>query len=201
MRPVVLAASTREGEEAGLLREWRRAAHDSGGPWPLLLIVPRHPQRFDEVAALCRDAGLVTLRRSAWGDAAPPPDAASADVWLGDSLGELPLYYALADAALLGGSFEAFGGQNLIEAAACACPLVIGPSTFNFADAAVLSLSAGAALQVDDLAAAVRTVSALVAEPTRCRQMAERARAFAAGHRGAAARMARVIVDGIAAAR
>lgn len=197
-RPVVLAASTREGEEAVLLREWRRALQAHTGPAPLLLIVPRHPQRFDEVAALCVEHGFEPLRRSAWRDEPPLPQAAAAEVWLGDSLGELPLYYALADAALLGGSFAPLGGQNLIEAAACGCPLVIGPSTYNFAEAAALALAAGAALPVDDLARAVGTVTALVAEPLRCQQMADRARTFAGNHRGAAMRMAQAIVDTVA---
>lgn len=97
------------------------------------LLVPRHPQRFDEVAQQLQNAGLRVARRSQWADG----PASQADVWLGDSLGEMPLYYALADVALLGGSFAPLGGQNLIEAAACACPVVLGPHTFNFAPAAM----------------------------------------------------------------
>ena len=139
-RSVVLAASTREGEEPPLLQAWQALR----GPRPLLLLVPRHPQRFDEVGALVAAAGLRGLRRSAWTDA-PPADAAAVDVWLGDSLGEMPLYYALADVALLGGSFAPLGGQNLIEAAACGCPLLMGPHTFNFAQAAEQARAAGAA--------------------------------------------------------
>ena len=140
---MVLAAVTREGEEASLLAAWRAVA----APRPLLVVVPRHPQRFDAVAALIGEAGFSLSRRSAWADA-PPGDAASADVWLGDSMREMPAWYALADVALLGGSFAPLGGQNLIEAAACGCPVVMGPHTFNFADAAELALAAGAAIRV-----------------------------------------------------
>ena len=136
----MLAASTREGEEAALLSAWnlmrqQQPATDSRHPRPLLLIVPRHPQRFDDVAALIAASGLTAMRRSTWADA-PPPEAAQADVWLGDSIGEMATYYSCAQVALLGGSFEPLGGQNLIEAAACGCPVLMGPHTYNFADAA-----------------------------------------------------------------
>ena len=192
-RPVVLAASTREGEEALLLQAWSAAmsASPPAGGQPLLLIVPRHPQRFDEVAALCTAEGHRLARRSAWPvDQAPDATALQATAWLGDSLGELPLYYALADVALLGGSFAPLGGQNLIEAAACGCPLVIGPSTYNFADAAALAVAAGAATPVADLPAALSEARTLLQAPHRRAQQADRALAFAASHRGAAARMA-----------
>ena len=183
-RPVVLGAVTREGEETELLAAWRALA----APRPLLLIVPRHPQRFDEVAGLVAAAGFALQRRSAWADA--PPDAAhAADVWLGDSLSEMPLYYAAADVALLGGSFAPLGGQNLIEAAACGCPLVMGPHTFNFAEAATLALAAGAARRVADLPAAVAAAVQIAASPERA-AMSAHALDFAARHRGAAVRMA-----------
>jgi len=187
-RPVVLAAVTREGEETPLLAAWAALAV----PRPLLLLVPRHPQRFDAVAALVAAAGLSLQRRSAWGDT-PAPEAAAADVWLGDSMREMPLYYGAADVALLGGSFEPLGGQNLIEAAACGCPLLMGPHTFNFAQAAQMSLAAGAALRVAGIGEAVTRAVALLADPAR-EAMAQRALAFAAQHRGAAERMAREIV-------
>ena len=188
-RPVVLAAVTRDGEEASLVSAWRAVA----APRPALLLVPRHPQRFDEVAGLVLQAGFTLSRRSAWGDALPV-DAASADVWLGDSLGEMPAYYAAADVALLGGSFAPLGGQNLIEAAACACPLVMGPSTFNFAQAAEQALVAGAAVRVLDMAGGVASAVRLAAGADR-EATAQRALAFAAQHRGAAGRMAEAILQ------
>jgi 3-deoxy-D-manno-octulosonic-acid transferase len=194
-RAVVLAASTREGEETPLLAAWRALP----APRPLLLLVPRHPQRFDEVQALVAAAGLRGLRRSSWREL-PPAGAAAADVWLGDSIGEMPLYYAAADVALLGGSFAPLGGQNLIEAAACGCPLLMGPHTFNFAEAAELALEAGAAERVPDLPAAVRRAAALASAPERL-VMATRAQAFAATHRGAAARMAAAILARVPARR
>ncbi|HJV97194.1 MAG TPA: 3-deoxy-D-manno-octulosonic acid transferase [Albitalea sp.] len=187
-RPVLMAAVTREGEEALLLAAWSRQ-FAAGGAKPLLVIVPRHPQRFDEVAALVQAAGLTLARRSSWGDT-PSAEALQADAWLGDSMGEMPLYYALAQVALLGGSFAPLGGQNLIEAAACACPIVMGPHTFNFAEAAALSQAAGAAFRVADIDAGLAQALALLGEPPRLRDAAERALAFAGQHRGAALRMA-----------
>jgi 3-deoxy-D-manno-octulosonic-acid transferase len=185
-RHVVLAAITREGEEALLLDAWQRAPRGD----TLLVIVPRHPQRFDEVAGLVRSAGLTLARRSEWGDA--PPDAAlHAQVWLGDSMREMALYYATAEVALLGGSFAPLGGHNLIEAAACGCPLVMGPSTFNFSEAAELSLAAGASLRVADMDAGVALAGELLDAPERLAALSASARDFASRHRGAAARMAR----------
>ncbi len=194
-RSVVLAASTREGEEAPLLAEWREQAMSLAPPRPLLLIVPRHPQRFDEVATLIEASGLSMRRRGSWADA-PPPDAGSADVWLGDSLGEMALYYSAAHVALLGGSFAPLGGQNLIEAAACGCPVVMGPHTFNFAQAAELAVRADAAIRVADVAEAVARGVALCAAADAC-AWSERASGFAASQRGAALRMANVVAGSL----
>lgn len=194
-RPVVLAASWREGEDAPLLAAWRvllerRAATDQGQPEPLLLLVPRHPQRFDEVARLVSDAGLTLVRRSSWGVGGPGALARQAQVWLGDSLGEMPAYYACAHAALLGGSFAPLGGQNLIEAAACGCPVFMGPHTFNFAQAAEGAIAAGAAWRCADLDMAVTSACAL-AERSEARAQADAAaRAYAGQDQGAALRMA-----------
>ncbi len=183
-RPVVLAASSREGEEVELLALWRGVPQ----PRPLLLIVPRHPQRFDEVEALIRAAGFTFVRRSQWREQ-PPQAAAEADVWLGDSLGEMPIYYACADVALLGGSFAELGGQNLIEAAACGCPVVMGPHTFNFAQAAARSLGARASVRVRDLREGVLMALKLAEDPDR-NAWVQRALNFALAHRGAAKAMA-----------
>ncbi len=137
-------------------------------------------------------AGLHGLRRSGWEDA-PPAAAATADVWLGDTLGEMPLYYALADVALLGGSFAPLGGQNLIEAAACGCPLLMGPHTFNFGQAAEGALAAGAARRVAGIEEGVSCAAELAGDPARAR-VSQRALAFANRHRGAAERMAAAIL-------
>ena len=194
-RPVLLMAVSREGEEAALLRAWRQWPQ-TAGPRPLLLIVPRHPQRFDEVASLVREAGFSLARRSSWaGQDLPPHEAWAAEVWLGDSLREMPLYYGLADLALLGGSFEPLGGQNLIEAAACGCPLLMGPHTFNFSEAAALAEQAGAALRVNGLEQALSQAARLLGDPQALGDQASRARAFAAEHRGAADRMAQALLE------
>jgi 3-deoxy-D-manno-octulosonic-acid transferase len=192
-RAIVLAAVTREGEEAMLLAAWRALAV----PRPLLVVVPRHPQRFAAVIELIEGAGFTLSRRSTWGDA-PGMDTAAADVWLGDSMLEMAAYYALADVALLGGSFAPFGGQNLIEAAACACPVVMGPHTFNFGDAAMLALAADAAVRVDTMAEGVARAVAIAGGDQRQRR-SQAALAFASAHRGAAERTAARIAASLGA--
>jgi 3-deoxy-D-manno-octulosonic-acid transferase len=184
-RPVVMFASSREGEEAQFFRAVRELG-DSGVQW---LVVPRHPQRFDEVAALAREQGFAVSRRSAWTDA---PQTAS--MWIGDSLGEMALFYGLSDVALLGGSFEKLGGQNLIEAAACGCPVVMGPHTFNFAQAAELAQEAGAALRVQDMGEAVRTAVQLASDAARHKSAVRSARAFSSAHQGAAQKTAEAVL-------
>jgi 3-deoxy-D-manno-octulosonic-acid transferase len=188
--PVVMFASSREGEEAqlfALLRSRRhQAAESQAVRW---LVVPRHPQRFDEVAALARSHGLTASRRSEWDG---PPDCA--DIWIGDSLGEMALYYGMADVALLGGSFEPLGGQNLIEAAACGCPVVMGPHTFNFSEAAELAQRAGAALRVATMEEGVRTALELVADESRRAAAVGAALAFAQAHKGAADKTADAVL-------
>jgi len=199
-RPVLLLASSREGEEAMWLQYFKQnmapgqcgkaqAAINNDDAAPQWLIVPRHPQRFDEVAALCQAAGLSVARRSQW-DGAPPV----ADVWLGDTLGEMALYYGLADVALLGGSFAPLGGQNLIEAAACGCPIVLGPHTFNFAEAAELALRAGAAQRVADLAEGAALACALARDAARHQAMQASCQHFAQAHSGAAHAMAQAVL-------
>ena len=189
-RPLVLCASTREGEEALILDAWPRDAR------ALLAIVPRHPQRFDEVGALITARGFKLQRRS--GQA---PVVAATQVWLGDSMGELFAWYAAADVAFVGGSLLDFGSQNLIEPCAVGTPVLIGPSTFNFADAAREAIEAGAAIQVADARTLVATAMELIADPSRRTTMADFGRAFAARHRGATARSMALIERVIPAAR
>lgn len=175
-RPVLLAASTREGEEVLLLD----AAQHAGLRDVLLIIVPRHPQRFDEVAALIAARGLRLQRRSA-GETV----AADTAVLLGDSMGEMFMYYAACDVVLMGGSFLAYGAHSLIEPCALGRPVVIGPSTYNFAEAAEAAVAAGAAVRVNDMVEAVAVALQLVADPARVHRMAEAGLLFAAAHRGA----------------
>jgi 3-deoxy-D-manno-octulosonic-acid transferase len=205
-QPVVMFASSREGEEAEFFRVmadnreieragWARRGSDPAVARTRWLVVPRHPQRFDEVAGLAQQAGFSVSRRSGWSDADGPADA---DVWIGDSLGEMPLYYGLADAALLGGSFLPLGGQNLIEAAACGCPVVMGPHTFNFAEAAERAAEAGAAQRVQSLEEAVRAAATLASDEGQRARVSQAAVAFAQAHRGAAARTADAVLKLIA---
>jgi len=183
-RPVLLAASTREGEEALLFEAL--AKHPPGDA--LLLVVPRHPQRFDEVAALAAKAGFAVQRRS---DNAPV--AAETKVLLGDSMGELFAYYAACDVAFIGGSLLDYGCQNLIEACAVGKPVLIGRSTYNFTHAAEQALACGAARQIGTADELLEAAGALLRDETARRRMGEAGREFAARHRGATAKTVALI--------
>jgi 3-deoxy-D-manno-octulosonic-acid transferase len=181
---VLLAASTREGEDASLLRAFADVAPANA----LLVLVPRHPQRFDEVAGLVEAAGLPYQRRSE-----DKPLAAETRVLLGDSLGELFAYYAACDVAFVGGSLQPLGGQNLIEAASVGRPVLVGPHTFNFEEATRLAIEAGAAIRVSDAADLMTHALRLLADEPERTRMGEAGLAFAARHRGAAARVAALV--------
>ncbi|WP_414444102.1 lipid IV(A) 3-deoxy-D-manno-octulosonic acid transferase [Burkholderia sp. 22PA0106] len=204
-RPVWVAASTREGEEVLVLRAF--AALKT--PGALLMLVPRHPQRFDEVAALAEREGHAVARRSvlwspgaaaaASGASAPVPGEVT--VLLGDSMGELGAYYAAADAAFIGGSLLPLGGQNLIEACAVGVPVLIGPHVFNFTQATADAVATGAAEQVQDPEALAAALDVLFADPARRIAMGAAGAAFAARHRGATARTVDVLTALLPAAR
>lgn len=180
-RPVWVAGSTREGEEVLLLDAM--AAHPLP-PGTLTVVVPRHPQRFADVATLLRSRGLPFVRRS---DNAPvPPDI---DIVLGDSMGEMPGYFVAADTAFIGGSLLPLGGQNLIESIAAGRPTIVGPHMFNFAEATEKAVAAGAAVQVADAASVVDEVAALLGDPVRRDAMREAALAFHRAHRGSTDRL------------
>ncbi|HXZ96043.1 MAG TPA: lipid IV(A) 3-deoxy-D-manno-octulosonic acid transferase [Burkholderiales bacterium] len=183
-RPVFLAASTRVGEEE-LVLQAVSAANISG---LLSVIVPRHPQRFDEVAALLERRGIRFQRRS-------EEKAAANDtqVVLGDSMGEMFAYYAACDVAFVGGSLLPLGGQNLLEACAMGKPVLIGPHTFNFADASELAVQAGAAERVQDAAALGLALKILFADEQKRKKMGEAGRAFCAAHQGATQKILNLI--------
>jgi 3-deoxy-D-manno-octulosonic-acid transferase len=185
-RPVFLVASTREGEEALLLDALER---EPLPPEVVTVVVPRHPQRFDAVAELLRARGHPFVRRSEARDV--PVDVRFA---LGDSMGEMPAYYASCDVAFVGGSLLPLGGQNLIEAIAAGAPTLIGPHTFNFAEAAQRAVEAGAARRVDDAASLVATVRRLLADSGERAAMAAAAAGFRAAHGGATDRTWRWLV-------
>jgi 3-deoxy-D-manno-octulosonic-acid transferase len=191
-RLVWLAGSTRDGEEALILAALERSPLPPG---MLLVVVPRHPQRFAAVADLLRQRGLPFVRRS---DDAPVPEGVG--VVLGDSMGEMLAYCAAADVVFVGGSLLPFGGQNLIEPIAVGRPTLVGPHTFNFAEATVNATAAGAAIRVADADALVATVATLAADPARRERMAQDALGFHAAHRGALERLWAWLAPRLAAA-
>ncbi|MBR8508477.1 lipid IV(A) 3-deoxy-D-manno-octulosonic acid transferase [Burkholderia cenocepacia] len=197
-RPVWVAASTRENEEALVLQ----AFAEMRTPGALLVLVPRHPQRFAEVEALVVRSGLKCVRRSVWaadaaalaaGRPAAEPLTDDVTVLLGDSMGELGAYYAAADIAFIGGSLLPLGGQNLIEACAVGVPVLIGPHVFNFTQATADAVAAGAAMQVEDPLDLAHVLDALFADKARRIAMGAAGAAFAARHRGATARTVDVL--------
>lgn len=183
-RPVWLAASTRAGEETLVLNAWRQMQPGKA----LLIIVPRHPQRFDEVAKLLELAAISYQRRSS-GAAV----ASETQVWLGDSMGELFAYYSAAHVALIGGSLLPFGGQNLIEAAAVGCPVILGPYMWNFTEVSRTAIASGAAIQLAAAEELAGAVSGLFDDPMRREAMSAAASEFSRAHRGATDRVLTLI--------
>jgi 3-deoxy-D-manno-octulosonic-acid transferase len=195
VRQIVLAASTRDGEEGELL-DAAASLLDSA---VLLVIVPRHPQRFDEVAQLAISRGYRVGRRSR--AEGPSEDD---QVWIGDSMGEMSAYFAMADLTLMGGTWRPFGGQNFIECCAVGTPVLLGPSTFNFAEASALALEAGAALGCADLTDAVGQARRLLGDPATLSRMSAAGRAFAQAHGGATERtlaLVSAVIDNAALAQ
>ena len=176
-RPVWIAASTHEGEEAQVLQAHKalRQTH----PEALLILVPRHPERFEDVARLCREQGLGLARRSR--DELP---AADDPVYLGDTMGELPLLYAAADIAFVGGSLVGTGGHNPLEPAAVGVPVITGPHYFNFAGIYPALLEAGGAVEVADSADLAEGLEAWFANEPRRREAGEAARTVVEANRG-----------------
>ncbi len=180
-RPTWIAASTRDGEEALILDALAGARLP---PQTLSIIVPRHPQRFAVVAELLRSRGIPFARRS--DNRLVPADVS---IVLGDSMGEMMAYYAAVDVAFVGGSLLPLGGQNLIEPLALGTPVLIGPHTFNFTEAATGAIASGAALRIDDAASLVSSVNALLSDAAQRDRMRAAALAFHSVHRGAADRL------------
>ena len=183
-RTIFLAASTREGEEGLVLEAVKNVD-------VLTIIVPRHPQRFNEVEALIKNAGLPYARRSQL----HAPLNKNIKIVLGDSMGELFTYYAACDFTFIGGSLLSFGGQNLIEAASMAKPILIGEHTFNFAEASKDALDRGAALQVDDVASLKEKIIYLANNQAERAKMAQAALDFSVASTGATTRMMLLIAQ------
>lgn len=163
-RPVFLAASTREGEEEIVLAAFAKVREQF--PQALLVVVPRHPQRFEEVAWLIAARGLRLARHSQ-----PAGDLRSIDCYLVDAMGELLGFYAACDLAFVGGSLANTGGHNVLEAAALGKPVLMGPNTFNFAEISHALVAAEAAQRVFDAASLQAAVSALLADPAKRQRM------------------------------
>ncbi|WP_454692311.1 3-deoxy-D-manno-octulosonic acid transferase [Achromobacter aloeverae] len=183
-RPVIAIASTREGEDAPFADLILTSSSDAAVP-PFYLLIPRHPQRFDTVAALLADHKLPYERRSSM--AASP--GRQTRVMLGDTLGEMAFYYAAADVAIIGGGFAPLGGQNLIEACAAGAAVIVGPHMHNFEQATRDAVAAGAAVEVADAAEAMRLASVLLSDDRRRINMRNAALTFTAGHAGATGRI------------
>ena len=177
-RPVWIAASTHEGEEDLVLDAFRQVRKSF--PECLLVIVPRHPERFGDVLELCRQRGLGTCLRSE-----RQPCTAETQVYIGDSMGELLLFYAASDVAFVGGSLIHHGGHNLLEPAALGIPVVTGPHVFNFTDICNLLVAAGACITVDSVTGLERTVREWLGDPNTRHQVGEQGRRVVEKNRGA----------------
>jgi 3-deoxy-D-manno-octulosonic-acid transferase len=195
LTPVAAAEAAAVASEVG--------AHPvPASPPPLFFLIPRHPQRFDEAAALLEQSGLSFVR---WSDIRhnTQADRALSDVRvvLGDTLGEMPFFYAASDVAIVAGSFAPHGGQNLIEACAMGTPVIVGPFARNFADAVLGAVAAGAAIQiqsseiVDPALRGVATALSWLKEPEALSERGRLGREWVALHTGATARILQHIND------
>jgi 3-deoxy-D-manno-octulosonic-acid transferase len=189
-RLIVCAASTRDGEESIILKAWRDLLSSNAFEIaPLLCLVPRHPERFSEVADQVSAANFKFRRRSEWEGA--PKDGLELEIVLGDSMGEMPMYYSASDLVLMGGSLLPFGGQNLIEACAAGCPVLLGQYTYNFQQAAIDAIQSGAAKRVEgdlllgDSIALVEALKELLLNAAELATMSAAAKAYSIEHQGA----------------
>ena len=189
-RRVLLCASTREGEEAQLLAAYLRVFDAEARRDTLLVMVPRHPQRFDAVAGEIEGAGLRCARRSLGMVVID-----TCDVLLGDSMGEMAAYYSFCDIAIIGGSFLPLGGQNLIEACALGKPVIMGPWTFNFASTVQLARDAGAMQQVSDALEGMRVARQLLYDDARRKNMSDAGFTLIDANRGATEKTLALIVS------
>lgn len=193
-RLMVCTASTRDGEEVIILKAWKNLLqnHTFAVP-PLLCIVPRHPERFTEVADQINSVSLKYRKRSEWSGI--PCECDGLDVVLGDSMGEMPMYYSASDLVLMGGSLLPFGGQNLIEACAAGCPVLLGEHTYNFQQAALDAINCGAAkrikgkLLLSEPIALMESLKDLLLNTDELKKMCEAAKAYSVKHQGATNRI------------
>ena len=178
-RLIWIAGSTREGEEGKILSVYKQLK--TKFPSLLLILVPRHPERFDYMARKIQRRDLLCARRTE----NHPELEKNVDVYLGDTMGELSLMYASSDVAFVGGSLEPLGGQNILEPCALGVPVVFGPHMFNFPDISRWTIKEGAGRMVQDEAELCATISELLANPSLRDEMGSRGVSFIEGHKGA----------------
>lgn len=188
---ILMAGSTHDPEESLVAEAWEalKATH----PNLKLLIVPRHPERFDAVASMLEDRGHHVRRRST----ANRESAASTSetVYLLDTVGELSACWGLADIAFVGGTLTKRGGQNMLEPAAYGCPVIMGPNVWNFSEIAAGLLEAGGARTVSDVPGLTATISKIADNPCEADEMAAAARSYASSQSGAAKTTANAILE------
>ncbi len=187
-RPVWLAASTREGEEAIVLAAFKAVLREF--PQALLVIVPRHPERFEEVARLVESSPLSLACFSQ-----PNADLRTVSCYLVDAMGELLRFYAACDAAFVGGSLANTGGHNVLEAAALARPVLVGPNTFNFAHITEALVEAGGAQRVKDADSLQHAVLGLLRDPEQRQRMGQAGQALVAREQGALGRTLGMVAE------
>lgn len=185
--PVVMFASTRDGEEALIIEALKTRAKSD----VTYLLVPRHPQRFGEVEEMLKNSGLKYQKRSELTDVTDIRE--DTQVILGDSMGEMFFYCALSDITLMGGSFKPFGCQNVIEPASVGVPVIVGPSTFNFSMVVQRGIAGGAIYQVDDVAQGIELAHAWLGNADKLRELKEKAKAFSDAYVGATERTMKVL--------
>ena len=185
-RPILVAASTHPGEDALILSAF--AAVRKTVDNCLLLLVPRHPERFDEVHTQCTLAGWQVVRRSS--GAAP---GSADDIVLGDTMGELLLLLSVASVVVMGGSLVPHGGHNVLEAAAWGVPVVSGPHMFNFEEVTRLLVTAGAMVRLEQSQLLDATLISLLSDPQRCRRMGAAGQQVVAQNRGAITRVLQLL--------
>jgi 3-deoxy-D-manno-octulosonic-acid transferase len=193
-RPVWVAGSTHEDEEAQALE--CHAAIRRRHPGALLILVPRHPERFDRVARLCEARGFDTVRRSSGRDC-----SSETSVLLGDTMGELLLFYAASDVAFVGGSLVPVGGHNMLEPVSLGVPVVVGPHLHNFEEVSEALFEAGAARQVRDREELESAVSELLSDAGAREGMAENGSRLIEANRGASQRLLDIVDEMLGASR
>ena len=185
-RPILMAGSTRAGEERIVLRAFTEIKTEMNGI--LLVLAPRHPERFDQVAELCSEFHLALVRRSQRILCAP-----DIDVYLVDTMGDLPQFYAAADIAFVGGSLLPFGGHNVLEPASLGTPVLVGPHTYNFSEACRLLESGGALRVVADAASFVEAALQWFADSNERDRIGNAGKGIVRQHRGATQRTVEII--------